>query len=175
MAATLAADAGGARREGLVAQMGHVEHRAAVGVPLEFAFGYVDDYRNVPRWMFGIKHFTPIGEQISGVGAVFDTALNLGPMTLHLRGEIIEWEQSARISLRAVKGIEGTIHWSFAAVDPDSTEIGAVCDWKVPGGLAGRALDRVIHAFAGPAVRHTEKSLRHHLVTAYAESPDRRG
>ncbi|QIS04482.1 SRPBCC family protein [Nocardia brasiliensis] len=150
--------------------MGHVEHSAACKAPADFAFGYVADYRNVPRWMFGIRHFTPVGEQTSGVGAVFDTALHLGPTTLHLRADTIEWLEGARITMRAIKGIEGSIRWDFEAIDPDTTNVGATADYRVPGGLAGRVLDRVIQAFIGPAIRHTEKHLREQIETSYRES-----
>ncbi|WP_194819199.1 SRPBCC family protein [Nocardia sp. XZ_19_385] len=147
--------------------MGHVEHAAVGNAPREYSFDYVNDYRNVPNWMFGVKHFTPVGEQTSGVGAVFDTAINLGPMTLHVRGDVIEWEENSVIALRAVKGIEGRMRWHFEALGADTTKISVVCDYKVPGGLAGRALDKVIQAFIGPAIRYTEKHLRQQIESGY--------
>ncbi|MCP2298421.1 Polyketide cyclase / dehydrase and lipid transport [Nocardia amikacinitolerans] len=150
--------------------MGHVEHSATGEAPVDFVFEYVADYRNVPKWMFGVGHFTPVGEQTSGVGAVFDTALHLGPTTLHMRAEITEWEDGAKVSLHAIKGIEGTVRWSFAAIDQSTTEIGVVVDYRVPGGFAGRALDKIIQAFVGPAIRHTEKSLRDQVLAGYRES-----
>ncbi|MEV6388928.1 SRPBCC family protein [Nocardia xishanensis] len=152
--------------------MGHIEHSAAGRAPVDFTFAYVADYRNVPKWLFGIRHYTPVGEQTSGVGAVFDTAVQLGPTTLHLRVEIVEWEDGATITLHAVKGIEGTVRWRFEAVDQDTTEIGVVVDYRVPGGLAGRALDKILRTFVEPAIRHTEKSLREQVLAAYGESLD---
>ncbi|MFF3225923.1 SRPBCC family protein [Nocardia suismassiliense] len=150
--------------------MGHVEHSATCAAPVDFVFTYVADYRNVPNWMFGIRHFTPVGEQTSGVGAVFDTALHLGPTTLHLRADTIEWIDGARVTMRAIKGIEGRIRWDFATLGAEATKVSATADYRVPGGLAGRALDRVIQAFIGPAVRHTEKNLREKIETSYRES-----
>lgn len=105
-----------------------------------------------------------------GTGATFDTAVHLGPTTLRLRVEVTDWLDNSTVTLRAVKGIEGTIRWDFAAVDESTTRITATVDYRVPGGLAGRALDRIIQAFVGPAIRHTEKHLREHLDRAYAES-----
>ncbi|QIS11940.1 SRPBCC family protein [Nocardia arthritidis] len=150
--------------------MGHVSYTAEGAAPAEFAFEYVADYRNLPRWVFGVKHYTPVGEQSRGVGAVFDSALNLGPMTLHLRGEVIEWEDNAVITLRAVKGVEGTARWTFEPIDAGHSRIGVVLDYRVPGGIAGRALDRVIQAIVGPTVKHAEKHLRHQIESAYAAS-----
>ncbi|MEV0298705.1 SRPBCC family protein [Nocardia sp. NPDC050710] len=153
--------------------MGHVTHSAIGNAPIEFAFTYVADHETVPRWMFGVKHFTPVGEQTSGVGAVFDTALHLGPTTLHLRAEVTEWVEDSVVTLHAIKGIEGTVRWTFAPIDATTTEITAIIDYTVPGGLAGRALDRILQAFIGPAIRHTEKNLRQQIEVGYAESIER--
>lgn len=150
--------------------MGRVEHSATCAAPVDFAFAYVADYRNVPEWMFGIRHFTPIGEQTSGVGAVFDTALYLGPTTLHLHADTIEWIDGSRVTMRAIKGIEGTIRWDFQALAVDVTKVSATAHYRVPGGLAGKALDRIIQAFIGPAIRHTEKHLREKIETSHQES-----
>ncbi|WP_431963058.1 SRPBCC family protein [Nocardia sp. bgisy134] len=152
--------------------MGHLEHSATGRAPVDFAFAYVADYRNVPKWLFGIRHYTPVGEQTSGAGAVFDTTVQLGPTTLNLRVEIVEWEDGAKISLHAIKGIEGTVRWGFESVGEDSTKIDVVVDYRVPGGLAGRALDKIIQAFVGPAIRHTEKSLREQILAAHRASLD---
>ncbi|MFG1793566.1 SRPBCC family protein [Nocardia sp. NPDC049149] len=150
--------------------MGHVEHSATCKAPVGFVFGYVEDYRNVPDWMFGVRHFTPVGEQTSGIGSVFDTALHLGPTTLKLRADTVEWVDGERVTMRAIKGIEGTIRWDFAPVGAETTKVTATADYRVPGGLAGKALDRVIQAFIGPAIRHTEKGLRERIETNYQES-----
>lgn len=155
--------------------MGHVEHSGVGKAPVDFAYAYVVDYENVPRWMFGIRHYTPVGAQITGVGAVFDTALNLGPTTLHLRVEVTEWEDNSLVALHAVKGIEGTVRWTFESVTAETTKVGAVVDYKVPGGLVGKALDRVIQAFIGPAIRHTEKQLRQQIESAYIASQGQPG
>ncbi|MFI9505331.1 SRPBCC family protein [Nocardia sp. NPDC052566] len=153
--------------------MGHVSYRAEGKAPVEFAFEYVADYRNLPRWVSVVKHYTPVGEQTRGVGAVFDSAVNLGPITLHLRGEVIEWEDNAVLALRALKGIEGVVRWTFEGIDEHRSKVEVVVDYTVPGGLAGRALDRVIKALVVPTIRYAEKHLRHQIESAYADSVGR--
>jgi uncharacterized membrane protein len=74
------------------------------------------------------------------------------------------------IALRAVKGIEGRMRWHFEELGPGTTKISVVCDYTVPGGLAGRALDRMIQAFIGPAMRYTEKHLRQEIESGYREA-----
>lgn len=150
--------------------MGHVSHKAIGNAPVEFAFGYVDDYRNVPKWMFGVSEFTPVGEQDQGLGAKFDTAIKLGPTTLHVRIDITEWEQDRLIALRTIKGIKATSSWRFAPHGDNQTEINAAIDYQLPGGFAGRALGKVIDAFVAPAVRHVDKHLRARIEESYVDS-----
>ena len=38
----------------------HVRHTAVAAVPVDVAFDYIDNYRNVPTWMFGVSEFTPV-------------------------------------------------------------------------------------------------------------------
>ncbi|MEU8894523.1 SRPBCC family protein [Nocardia sp. NPDC048505] len=147
--------------------MGHVEHTAVGNAPRDFTFEYVNDYRNVPRWMFGIKEFKPAGEQSSGLGTVFDTAINLGPMTMHVRVDVVEWEEHTVFTLRAA---EGQMRWLFETLDSDTTRITVVCDYSIGGGIAGRPLDLAIQAFIGPAIRHAEKNLRQLVESGYRES-----
>ncbi|MBJ8345321.1 SRPBCC family protein [Antrihabitans sp. YC2-6] len=148
--------------------MGHVSHSAETKAPIEVAFEYCSDYKNVPKWMFGVKEFVPVTELTRGVGAAFDTGINLGPTTLHVRIETTRFEENSFISLHTVKGIEATTTWNFEAVDDETTKINAVVDYKVGGGFAGKALDRVIQAVVGPAIRHVDKHLREQIVKHYA-------
>ncbi len=57
----------------------HVRHKAVAVVPVDLAFAHIDDYRNVPDWMFGISRFVPIGDLDQGLGATYDATMQLGP------------------------------------------------------------------------------------------------
>ena len=43
--------------------MGDIKQSATVSVPAAVAFDYVDNYRHVPDWMFGISKFEPVGDR----------------------------------------------------------------------------------------------------------------
>lgn len=150
--------------------MGHVSHQAVGDAPVEFAFAYVDDHRNVPKWMFGVSEFTPVGDKDHGLGAQFDTAIKLGPTTLHVRVEVTEWEQDKLIALRTIKGIKSTSSWRFSPNGDNQSEIDAAVDYELPGGFAGRALGKVIDAFVAPGVRHVDKHLRALIEESYTDS-----
>ena len=142
---------------------------SAVGdVPVEAAFRYVDDYRNVPSWMYGISKFEPSGSQITGVGAVFEATIKLGPATLNTTVECTRWEENRLIALTSIKGFKNTSTWEFAAHGDDQVELTAVVDYELPGGLAGRALGKMIEPFVSIAVSHTERTLRQRMEEHHA-------
>ncbi|RVW07339.1 SRPBCC family protein [Prescottella agglutinans] len=138
----------------------HVRHKAVAVVPVDLAFAHIDDYRNVPDWMFGISRFDPIGDLDQGLGARYDAAMQIGPKALRSTVEITEWEQDRLITLTSVAGFGNRSSWMFAPVDDDRTELSVDFGYELPGGLAGRALGKLIEPFVVTAIRQTEASLR---------------
>ena len=77
----------------------HVRHTAVAVVPVDLAFAHIDDYRNVPDWMFCISRFDPIGDLYQGLGATYDATMQLGPKALKSTVEVTEWEPDRLITL----------------------------------------------------------------------------
>lgn len=150
--------------------MGHVEHTAICAAPVDFAFAYTSDYRNVPKWMLGIDKLDPVGDQTRGVGAVFETAVDLGPKGLQLRMEVVDWVDNEAVAFTITKALDADLVWRFESTDDGETRISAVTTYTIPGRLAGRMLDPIIQAFARAAVRHADKQLRAQIEERYAES-----
>lgn len=123
------------------------------------AFAYVNDYRNLPRFLHGIESFIPVGEQIEGVGASFDGVIKLGPATLRSRVEVVRWEQDFAIAVKSIKGFEIESTFLFHARDAELCTIDAIVEYRVPGGLAGKALGKTIEPFVKIAVKHTTDNL----------------
>ncbi|MBH0119585.1 SRPBCC family protein [Rhodococcus sp. HM1] len=142
--------------------MFHVRHSAVAAVPLDIAFAYVDDHRTVPEWMFGVSRFEPVGAQVSGLGAVFDAAMQIGPKSLDTRLEVVEWERDRIIVLNSVAGFRTSSSWTFTDLG-DSSRLDVDFGYELPGGLAGRALGMLIEPVVGTAVRQTEQALRTRL------------
>ncbi|WP_305093060.1 SRPBCC family protein [Prescottella sp. R16] len=138
----------------------HVRHKAVAVVPVELAFAHIDDYRNVPDWMFGITRFDPIGTQVQGLGARYDAAMQIGPKTMKSTVEITEWEQDRLITLSSVEGFGNKSSWMFAPVGDDHTELSVDFGYELPGGMAGRMLGKLIEPFVVTAIRQTEANLR---------------
>lgn len=140
--------------------MGHIHRTAIATVPVGTGFAYVDDYRNVPDWMFGVTRFEPVGAQRQGLGATFDATMQLGPKALSSRVRITEWEADRLIRLESVDGISNSSTWRFAPTPDGNTELSVDFDYSLPGGLLGRALAKIVEPIVGTAIAHTESTLR---------------
>ena len=127
--------------------------------PLEVAFAYTADYRNVPDWLYGISKFEPVGDLDYGLGAVFDGSMNLGA-TLHSRIEVNEFEENRLIGFDSIKGFKNSSRWTFSALDAGRSRVVADVSYELPGGIAGKALGKVIEPFVKIAVRHSSAALQ---------------
>jgi len=126
--------------------------------PLEKVFAYVTDYRNVHEWLYGISKFVPITELDRGLGATFEGTINLGA-SLHSTVETTAFEEGKFFELDSIKGFKVTTRWSFEAIDAKKTRISADVTYSLPGGIAGKALGKVIEPFVKIAIRHSSEHL----------------
>ncbi|MEV6320504.1 SRPBCC family protein [Nocardia sp. NPDC051787] len=134
----------------------------------ESAFAYVNDYQNLPRFLHGVESFTPVGEQTEGLGATFDGHMKLGPASLKSRIEVIRWEKDYAIGVKSIKGFEIESTFLFHAKGDAQCTVDAIVDYRVPGGLAGRALGKTIEPFVKIAVQHTTQNLVTQIAAFHA-------
>lgn len=146
-----------------------IEFRVETGfdAPVEVAFAYTADYRNVPSWLYGIEEFVPVGEQDHGLGAVFDGAMHVG-VTLRSRIEIDDFAEDALISFDTVKGFQIRSRWSFAATGETTSRVVADIAYELPGGIAGKGLGKVIEPFVRLAIKHSSADLKKGVEAAHA-------
>lgn len=138
--------------------MTQVRHEVRVSIARERVFAYVNDYRTVPDWMFGVNKFNPLTEQTSGAGSTFDATMKLGPKSLHTTLKCTEWVENEQITLDAIDGFDVSMSWAFADAGAD-TLVTVEFDYTLPGGLAGRALGAVIEPAISGIIKHTEAEL----------------
>jgi len=137
--------------------------------PVATAFAYADDYRNATNWLSGIQKFEPAGDQDQGLGAVFDASMHVGA-TLHSTIKVDGWVENELISFEAIKGFPVRSVWNFEAVDENTTRIRAHIHYDLPGGLAGKALGRIIEPFVKLSVKHSSAALRKCIEAAAASA-----
>lgn len=141
--------------------MGEVKHKAVIRGSRSATFGYVNDYQNVPEYMFGVSRFSPVGEQTSGLDAEFETAIKVGPKELKSRVKCTEWVDGELIRMQSVSGFGADTLWRFADGDePGTTKLDAVFTYTLPGGLTGKVLSGLIGPFAEQGVKFTESKIR---------------
>ncbi|WP_227997859.1 SRPBCC family protein [Nocardia australiensis] len=132
------------------------------------AFAYVNDYRNLPRFISEVNDFTPVSDQIEGIGATFDATIKLGPATLHSTIRVVRWEEGAAIAVKSIKGFEVESTFLFKPKDANLSTVDAIVDYRVPGGLAGRVLGKTIEPFVKIAVKHSTHNLTNQIAEFHA-------
>ncbi|MEO9108669.1 MAG: SRPBCC family protein [Jatrophihabitantaceae bacterium] len=145
-----------------------IHHEATCHAPVEVTFAYVDDYRNAIKWMFGLSKFEAIGELIRGVGSVFEGTFSVKPVNLHSTIEGTAWEQNVLIAFRSIKGFKNDSTWQFAALGDADTRVTVDFHYELPGGLAGRALGKLLEPIVALTVRHSEAELRRLVEAQHA-------
>ncbi|GAA3150421.1 hypothetical protein GCM10020255_029120 [Rhodococcus baikonurensis] len=85
-----------------------------------------------------------------------------------LKLEVTEWEKNRIIKLSSLGGVSNSSTWEFAAIDDSKTELSVDFAYKLPGGIAGKALGRLIGPFVENAVKNSEETLRHSLEEQFA-------
>lgn len=149
--------------------MNVVRLSATVDVPVASAFAYVDDHTRVQEWVYGFRKFVPLTEQTNGVGAVYDAEIKAGAR-LPARVEVIEHVPNELIAMQSIHGIESRFRLTFRAVDDTTTELSSEVHYAFPGGMAGRAMEKLVAPLVHVATRYVE-----HTIKVKAEEAHARG
>ncbi|MFT4086115.1 MAG: SRPBCC family protein [Gordonia sp. (in: high G+C Gram-positive bacteria)] len=140
--------------------MTQIRHHVTANGSIEDAFDLVNDYRMIPKWMFGITSFTPITDVTRGLGATFESAMKIGPKSLKSTMEVVEYVEGEVVCLKAVRGVDVTTRWAFSESDEEGKiRVDVDFDYSLGGGLAGRALSAVVEPVVGQAIKQTERDL----------------
>jgi uncharacterized membrane protein len=150
--------------------MVEIHHEGSCAAPVDVAFGYVDDYRNATKWMFGLAAFTPEGDKDHGLGAVFNGTFQVKPVKLHSTVECTDWKQDELIAFESIKGFKNSSVWRFIPTGPTTTKVDVRFSYEVPGGLAGRAMGKVLEPIVSLSVRHSDEALRKQIEELYRAS-----
>ncbi|WP_043451418.1 SRPBCC family protein [Jongsikchunia kroppenstedtii] len=149
--------------------MKNIERSSTIEVPVSAAFEYVDEAANVPKWMYGVSTFEPLTEQTHGLGATFKSAMVVGPKTFPSVMKCTAWEQNKLIVMESIEGTICVTRWKFTELGPTSTRVDMEFGYDLGGGLAGKALNKVVEPVVGVAVSSTENKLRELVEAAHAD------
>lgn len=149
-------------RPATIARMPVVQTTIEVQASVEDAFAYVDNYRTVPEWMFGLVQFEPVGARDHGLGAIFDGTMKVGvPLTSQV--EVTAWEQDELIELSSIKGIRNAWQFTFHPVAADRCRVDVHVTYELPGGPIGKGMAAAVKPMVGVAVDRTTAAVRRHF------------
>lgn len=135
-----------------------VEKSVEIAAPIGTVFSYVDDFTTTKDWMYGLSKIEPLSEQTHGVGAEYDGVMKVG-VPLKSRIRCTRWEQDRVVELTSVKGIQNTQRWTFTELDGNRTRVEARIEFSLPGGPAGKAIEKAVRPLIGLAVQHSSETL----------------
>jgi carbon monoxide dehydrogenase subunit G len=81
--------------------MAHYEGTVSTTWSQPAAFDYMADARNFAEWDPGTRAVEQVAGDGPGAGAAYDVEVKVGPATMTLRYEVVEWDPPQRVVLRA--------------------------------------------------------------------------
>ncbi|MBJ8340025.1 SRPBCC family protein [Antrihabitans sp. YC3-6] len=150
--------------------MVHVHNESTFAIPREYAFDYMSDLRNGGEWIFGITKLEVVGEPVYGLGTVYDGGMKLGPKTLHSVIKVVEFERPGSYRTDYVSGFELRTNWKINELGPEQCEVVVDINYELPGGIAGKALGKIIEPFVAIAIRHSDATVKKKLESEYKAS-----
>ncbi|MEU9204128.1 SRPBCC family protein [Streptomyces sp. NPDC048332] len=147
--------------------MTEVRFVAACDAPVDIAFEYLDDYRNVTQYWHGMSSYRPVGTPDQGLGSVFEAVSKVGPSTLKSTIRTVEWEQNARVFYRSVSGMDSATRFEFTAIDETHCTVEFSIEFKLAGGIAGRALEKTLEPFVSTTAKNTAANISKKVAEYY--------
>jgi uncharacterized membrane protein len=94
-----------------------VSNSIEIARPLRDVFEFVDDYKNVTRYLVGMVEWRPVGTQVTGKGSRFAMTKRVdGPVPdLKSELEITDWQQDELIKFQSYSGFENSGFYRFTA------------------------------------------------------------
>lgn len=128
-------------------------------VPAEQAFAYLSDYTHTAEWLYGLTALKPLTEQTSGLGAKFDGTIKLGA-SLSSKLEVVEYDENRLFTLDSYEGIKNKSRWEISSTGPETCTLRATWEYDLGGGLAGKALGKVVEPVVKIAAKASTENLR---------------
>ncbi|GAA0444816.1 SRPBCC family protein [Streptomyces stramineus] len=147
--------------------MTEVRFVATCHAPLDVTFAYLDDYRNVTEYWHGMTSYQPVGALDHGLGSIYEAISKVGPSTLKSTIKSVEWEKNVRIAYTSVSGMATSTTFDFAAVDASHSTVEFRIEFRLPGGIAGKAIEKTLEPFVATAARNTAANISERVAAYY--------
>lgn len=148
--------------------MTEVRYVATCDAPLDVTFEYLDDYRNVTDYWHGMTSYQPVGALDHGLDSVFEAVSKTGPTTLKSTIKTVRWERNSHVAYESVSGMRTSTSFEFAAVSESRCTVEFRIEFHLPGGIAGRALEKTLEPVVSTAARNTAENISKKVAEYYA-------
>jgi uncharacterized membrane protein len=96
-------------------------------------FDFVADPANVPRFMYGVKRYEPIGGRTRGRGAHFSSVISLGGRDIDAELEVTGWSDGEHMVATSTRGPKTRGSWTFEEYDDGTTDVTLTQEYELPG------------------------------------------
>lgn len=148
--------------------MNEVHFVEACEAPVEVAFDYLANYRNVTRYWHGMTSYRPAGELDHGLGAIYESVMKLGPATLKSTVKNVRWEKNSVLAYESVSGMKSATTFVLSAAGESRCTLAFRVEFELPGGLAGRAMERTLEPVVGVAAKKTAQNMTREIAAYHA-------
>ena len=131
--------------------------------PAEEVFSYLAAFDNIAEWDPGVSQAVQVDRGPVGPGTAFDLVSVIGPFSVPLRYEVVEYGPGRRIALRA----ETADFVSYDVITVEETESGSAATYDADLSLRGlrRPADPLLRLLFAVIGRRAEAGLRKRLAT----------
>ncbi len=152
--------------------MPNVHHTGTCDVPLDVVWNYLADFANIPEWLSGATRMQHLGGPAGGVGGMWKGTFQVPPVKFSSDIEITTWVDRETIAYESRSGFSNQMTYRITPLAPERTRIVVDLDYRIPGGLAGRALGKALAPIFAMTVDRADAALRAKLEQLYRERID---
>jgi uncharacterized membrane protein len=146
-----------------------VENSVEIDRPTSDVFAFVDDYKNVTRYIVGITVYQPTTRQTNGKGSKFRfVKKTTGLPDIKSEVEITEWIQDRKITFKSFSGFDNGGTYTFTPRG-DKTLVRLSNSYNLSsllGGGRGGLFGGIAKAAGGVASKAAEGTVRKDLTTS---------
>lgn len=146
-----------------------VNFQVVCDAPVAVAWEYLSDWRNAVKYMDGMEKYEPIGPLDKGIGATFEGVMRVGPTPLTSKVETVAWDENQLAVYKSTSGVDTITKYRFTELSVDRCEVEYRMVITLPGGIAGRAMEKVIEPLVRTSAANTEKNMARVIGEYYAQ------
>ena len=125
--------------------MPKVEKSITINVPIETAYALVADQpERMKEWWPPIELQERVTPPPTIIGSRSQYVYNMLGIKIKGEHEVLQLTPNQHIYVKTITGIDSTFDFQFERIDNSRTEITIRVDYRLPGSVLGRILDKVL-------------------------------